>query len=81
MNAEEKFNNWQIAFGLSEIDNETPSYYLQCLAEANIIGIITDDGAEELLLNYYMENKIGPQYGTDVVILKIKRYLPISNSI
>ncbi|MBQ6841102.1 MAG: Fic family protein [Bacilli bacterium] len=77
MNAEEKFKNWQISFGLSEIDNETPSYFLQSLAEANIIGLITDEEAEQLLSDHYMEIGIGPQYGTDVVILKIKRYLPV----
>lgn len=75
---EEKFNNWQVSFGLSEIDNESPSYFLQSLAEANIIGLISDEEAEELLSKHYMEIGIGPQYGTDVVILKIKRFLPIS---
>ncbi|MBE6147998.1 MAG: cell filamentation protein Fic [Firmicutes bacterium] len=76
---EEKFNQWQISFGLSEIDNEKPSVFLQSLAEANIIGLISDEQAEELLSKHYMEMGIGPQYGTDVVILRIKRFLTISD--
>lgn len=75
---EKNFNNWQISFGLSEIDNEVPSYFLQSLAEANIIGLITDQEAEELLMKHYQENGLDAQYKTDVVILKIKRFLPIS---
>ena len=75
----EKFNNWQISFGLSEIDSEEPSYFLQSLAEANIIGMVTDGQAEQILLDYYKEHGLSEQYKSDVVILRIKRYLSVKD--
>lgn len=75
----EKYNNWQIAFGLNEVDEIEPSHYLQCLAEANIIGLITDKQAEEMLLEHYKETGYEIHYGDDLVALRIKRILALDD--
>lgn len=74
---DEKFKQWQNAFGINEKDGTTPSYFLQSLAEANIIGMITDAEAEKLLLKYLEENNLKSQYINDLVTLRIKRFLTI----
>ena len=68
---EEKYFNWQEAFGLAELDGLEPSLTLQSLAESNIIGQITFKEAEKLLLEYYHNEENNPQYIQDTVMLRI----------
>lgn len=72
---EKRFKNWQFALGLNEIDEVTPSYFMQSLIEANIIGMVTDSQAEKLLYEYLKENKLEETYETDLITLRIKRVL------
>lgn len=51
--AKEKQKNWNIAFGLQEVDNLKPSKYMVHLAEENIIGNKSYEIVEEELSNYY----------------------------
>ena len=74
-----KFKDWQTALGICSTEDTEPSYFLQSLAEANIIGMITDAQAESLLLNYLEDHNITHHYLNDVVILKIKRFLAIDS--
>ena len=53
--------------------------FLQSLAEANIIGLITDGEAEDLLLKHYIEKGFDESYKTDLAILRIKRYLTVKD--
>lgn len=48
-----KQKNWNIAFGLQEVDNLKPSEYMVSLAEKNILGNITYQKVEEEIHNYY----------------------------
>lgn len=74
---EKKYHDWQTAFGINSTQEIEPSYFLQSLAEANIIGMITDKQAEELLLQYLNERKQPYLYGQDLVILRIKRFIAL----
>ena len=70
-----KFRTWQESFGLAMIDNEDPSYVLQSIAEANIIGLINDKEAEKILKEYYREKNDPEGYQRDLVMLRIKMIL------
>jgi len=76
---EKKYKDWQFALGLNEIDEVTPSYFLQSLIEANIIGMISDSQAETLLQKYLIENNLQSEYKHDLVTLRIKRLLAIKD--
>lgn len=51
--SKEKQKNWNIAFGLQEVDNLTPSKYMVDLAKENIVGNKSYQNVEEELANYY----------------------------
>lgn len=70
-----KFRTWQESFGLALVDNEDPSYILQSIAEANIIGLITDKEAESILKEYYQDKNNPEDYQKDLVMLRIKMLL------
>lgn len=75
---EKKKNEWQSAFGICE-NSGRPSRYLQSLAEANIIGLLSDEEAEIELLKHYGNHASNIKYQKDLIILRIKRYLAVKD--
>lgn len=49
----EKQNNWNIAFGLQEVDRLQPSEYMISLAKENILGKLSYDDVEKNIASYY----------------------------
>lgn len=76
-----KYEKWQETFGLSLVDDIEPSYLLQSIAEANIIGLITDAEADEILAEYYLTHGTKEQYIQDEIMLRIKMFLGYNNFI
>lgn len=77
--AKEKQKNWNIAFGLQEVDNLRPSKYMVCLAEENINGVKNYEKVEEDLRGYYSRQDRGKinkkEKQADEVSLRIVRIL------
>lgn len=48
---------WDMAVGLQQVDNLTPSRILEELLEKNVIGLLTIDEVKEKLKSYYVEQE------------------------
>ena len=48
---------WDMAIGLQQVDNLTPSKYLQQISEKNILGELTIEEVEKNLRHYYLEKE------------------------
>ena len=72
-----KQQNWNVAFGLQEVDNLKPSEYMLMLAKENIKGSLSYDEVEKNITNYYntktsTETNVAEQQADEVSIRIIK---------
>lgn len=71
---------WNMAIGLQQVDNLTPSVYLKQLANENVQGKISNNEVEDLLHKYYetkdlKDQKVSNQQECDLVSTRIVELL------
>lgn len=69
------FNNWQLAYLINNDYNFKPTYFIESLAEANILGVISDDELEKELYTFYQGNTDLFEYRISLFIIRTKKAL------